>query len=45
MTARGTQTIKYDPEQRPIRIQEGSSIHQATFDGDVSAGSGWTATV
>ena len=25
MTAKGTQTIKYDPEQRPVRIQDGTS--------------------
>ena len=34
MTAKGTQTIKYDPEQRPIRIQDGTSIHRAAYDGD-----------
>ena len=34
MTARGTQTIKYDPEQRPIRIQDGNAISRATYDGD-----------
>ena len=34
MTARGTQTIKYDPEQRPIRIQDGNSIHRSAYDGD-----------
>ena len=34
MTATGTQTIKYDPEQRPIRIQDGTSVHRATYDGD-----------
>ena len=34
MTARGTQTIKYDPEQRPILVQDGFSIHRATYDGD-----------
>ena len=34
MTARGTQTVKYDPEQRPIRIQDGTSVHRATYDGD-----------
>ncbi len=34
MTARGTQTIKYDPEHRPIRVQDGNSISQATYDGD-----------
>ena len=26
MTAKGTQTIKYDPEQRPIRIQDGTAV-------------------
>ena len=25
LTARGTQTIKYDPEQRPILVQDGTS--------------------
>ncbi len=34
MTARGTQTIKYDPEQRPILVQDGVSIHRASYDGD-----------
>ncbi len=34
MTARGTQTIKYDPEQRPILVQDGTSVHRATYDGD-----------
>ena len=34
MTARGTQTIKYDPERRPIRIQDGTSIHRSAYDGD-----------
>ncbi len=34
MTARGTQTIKYDPEQRPIRIQDGNAISRASYDGD-----------
>ena len=34
MTARGTQTIKYDPEQRPIRIQDGTPIHRSAYDGD-----------
>ena len=34
MTARGTQTIKYDPEQRPILVQDGTSIHRAAYDGD-----------
>ena len=34
MTARGTQSIKYDPEQRPILVQDGTSIHRAAYDGD-----------
>ena len=34
LTAKGTQTIKYDPEQRPIRIQDGRSIHRSAYDGD-----------
>ena len=34
MTAKGTQTIKYDPEQQSIRIQDGTSVHRATYDGD-----------
>ncbi len=34
MTARGTQTIKYDPEQRPILVQDGASTHRAAYDGD-----------
>ena len=34
MTARGTQAIKYDPEQRPIRVQDGNAISRATYDGD-----------
>ena len=34
MTARGTQTIKYDPEQRPIRIQDGETIYRVAYDGD-----------
>ena len=34
MTARGTQTIKYDPEQRPIRVQDGSSYYRSAYDGD-----------
>ena len=34
MTARGTQTIKYDPEQRPIRIQDGTNYYLSTYDGD-----------
>ena len=34
MTARGTQTTKYDPEQRPILVQDGTSIHRAAYDGD-----------
>ena len=34
LTAKGTQTIKYDPEQRPILVQDGSSIHRAAYDGD-----------
>ena len=34
MTARGTQTIKYDPEQRPIRIQDGSNYYRSAYDGD-----------
>ena len=34
MTARGTQTIKYDPEQRPIRIQDGNAISRSAYDGD-----------
>ena len=34
LTAKGTQTIKYDPEQRPILVQDGTSIHRATYDGD-----------
>ena len=34
MTARGTQTIKYDPERRPILVQDGSSVHRAAYDGD-----------
>ena len=34
MTARGTQTIKYDPEQRPILVRDGSSVHRAAYDGD-----------
>ena len=34
MTARGTQTIKYDPEQRPILVQDGTSVHRAAYDGD-----------
>ena len=34
LTAKGTQTIKYDPEQQPVRIQDGTSIHRAAYDGD-----------
>ena len=34
MTARGTQTIKYDPEQRPILVQDGSNYSRAAYDGD-----------
>ena len=34
MSSRGTQTIKYDPEQRPIRVQDGNSIHRSAYDGD-----------
>ena len=34
MTAKGTQTVKYDPEQQSIRIQDGTSVHRATYDGD-----------
>ena len=34
LTAKGTQTIKYDPEQRPIRAQDGTSVHRAAYDGD-----------
>ena len=34
MTAKGTQTVKYDPEQRPIRIQDGSNYFRAAYDGD-----------
>ena len=34
MTAKGTQTIKYDPEQRPLLVQDGASIHRAAYDGD-----------
>ena len=34
MTARGSQTIKYDPEQRPIRIQDGTNYYLSTYDGD-----------
>ena len=34
LTAKGTQAIKYDPEQRPILVQDGSSIHRAAYDGD-----------
>ena len=34
LTAKGTQTIKYDPEQRPILVQDGTSIHRAAYDGD-----------
>ena len=46
LTAKGTQTIKYDPEQQPVRIQDGTS---ATTTGrpttaTASAGSETTAT-
>ena len=34
MTARGTQTIKCDPEQRPIRIQDGTNYYLSAYDGD-----------
>ena len=34
LTAKGTQTIKYDPEQRPILVQDGTSFHRAAYDGD-----------
>ena len=34
LTAKGTQTIKYDPERRPILVQDGTSIHRAAYDGD-----------
>ena len=34
LTAKGTQIIKYDPEQRPILVQDGTSIHRAAYDGD-----------
>ena len=34
LTTKGTQIIKYDPEQRPILVQDGSSMHRATYDGD-----------
>ena len=34
MTAKGTQTVKYDPEQRPIRIQDGTNYYLSTYDGD-----------
>ena len=44
MTAKGTQTVKYDPEQRPIRIQDGTSVHRATTTATASAGSERTAT-
>ena len=35
MTAKGTQTIKYDPEQRPIRGPGWQQLlHRAAYDGD-----------
>ena len=34
LTAKGTQTIKYDPEQRPILVQDGSNYSRAAYDGD-----------
>ncbi len=34
LTTKGTQIIKYDPEQRPILVQDGTSIHRAAYDGD-----------
>ena len=34
LTAKGTQTIKYDPERRPILVQDGTSFHRAAYDGD-----------
>ncbi len=34
LTAKGTQTIKYDPERRPILVQDGASFHRAAYDGD-----------
>ncbi len=34
MKSRGTQRIKYDPEQRPIRVRDGSSHYRSAYDGD-----------
>ena len=34
MTAKGDLSIKYDPEQRPVRVQDGSTIYRVAYDGD-----------
>ena len=34
MTAKGDLSIKYDPERRPVRVQDGSTIYRVAYDGD-----------
>ncbi len=34
MTAKGDLSIKYDPEHRPVRVQDGSTIYRVAYDGD-----------
>ncbi len=34
MTNKGDLSIKYDPEQRPVRVQDSGTIYRVTYDGD-----------
>ena len=34
MTAKGDLSIKYDPEHRPVRVQDGETIYRVAYDGD-----------
>ncbi len=34
MTNKGDLSIKYDPEHRPVRVQDGNTIYRVAYDGD-----------
>ena len=34
MTAKGDLSIKYDPERRPVRVQDSGTIYRVVYDGD-----------
>ena len=34
MTAKGDLSIKYDPEHRPVRVQDSGTIYRVVYDGD-----------